>query len=89
MNSISSGKLTNEGKKLLKIDELMKLNISNLNIYTIPLFDNELISFGRNIGKFLQLLIHPNRLSPTFLHTAIKLTLQNGNLVYHKGHQSI
>ena len=80
MNSISSGKLTNEGKKLLKIDELMKLNISNLNIYTIPLFDNELISFGRNIGKFLQLLIHP-RLSPTFLHTAIKLTLENGIIV--------
>ena len=80
MSSISSGKLTNEGKKALKIDELMKLNISNLNIYTIPLFENELISFGRNVGKFFQPLIHP-RLSPTLLHTGIQLTLENGIII--------
>lgn len=80
MSIMSSGKLTNEGKKELKIDELMKLKISNLNIYTIPLFDNKLISTIRNAGAFLQLLIHP-RLSPTFLHTAVQLTLENGIIV--------
>lgn len=80
MSIMSSGKLTNEGKKELKIDELMKLKISNLNIYTIPLFDNKLISTIRNVGSFLQPLIHP-RLSPTFLHTAVQLTLENGIIV--------
>ena len=80
MSSISSGKLTNEGKKELKIDELMKLNIVNLNIYTIPLFENKLISFGRTIGALLQILIHL-RLSPTLLHTAIQLTLENGIII--------
>ena len=78
--SRSSGKLTNEGKKDLKIDELLKLNISSLNIYTIPLFDNKLVSFGRNVGAAFQFLIHP-RLSPTLLHIAIQLTLENGIII--------
>jgi hypothetical protein len=78
--SRSSGKLTNEGKKDLKIDELLKLNISSLNIYTIPLFDNKLVSFGRKVGAAFQFLIHP-RLSPTLLHIAIQLTLENGIII--------
>ena len=81
MNFISSGKLTNEGKKELKIDELMKLNIRNLNIYTVPIFQNKLISIGRNVCRsVLQPFIH-SRLSPTLLHTAIQLTLENGIIV--------
>ena len=80
MSILSSGKMTNEGKKELKIDELMKLKISNLNIYTIPLFNNKLISTLRNVGAFLQPYFHP-RLSPTFLHTAVQLTLENGIIV--------
>jgi len=78
--SRSSGKLTNEGKKELKIDELLKLNIARLNIYTIPLSDNKLVSFGRNVGAAFQSFIHP-RLSPTLLHIAIQLTLENGIII--------
>ena len=72
----SSGKLTNNGDKLLELSDILGAKILSLEIYNVPLSQGFLMSTTRAVGKILQPLIHPS-LSPTFCHIAIKLNLEN------------
>ena len=78
---ISTGILTNKGKKLLKVEKLLDMKIEDLSIQIIPLWLNTGITFLRNIGKALQLNIHPAIFSPTLSHIAIQLNLENKYIV--------
>ena len=78
---ISTGILTNKGKKLLKVEKLLDMKIEDLSIQIIPLWLNTGITFLRNIGKALQQSIHPAIFSPTLSHIAIQLNLENKYIV--------
>ena len=72
----SSGKLTNDGKKLLEISDILDGKIMRLDIYNIPLSEGLLMSSLRLVGTIIQPFIHPS-LSPTLYHIAIKLDIEN------------
>ena len=72
----SSGKLTNDGKKLLEISDILDGKIMSLDIYNIPLSEGLLMSSLRLVGKIIQPFIHPS-LSPSLCHIAIKLDIEN------------
>ena len=78
---ISTGMLTNDGKALLKIENIMNLKIENLSIQIIPLKFNSGLTFIRGVGRALQQIIHPAIFSPTLSHIAIQLNLENKYIV--------
>ena len=75
---ISSGKLTNNGEKLLEISDILESKIISLDIYNVPLSKGILMDSLRGVGQILQPFVHP-ALSPTLCHIAIKLNLENVN----------
>ena len=74
----STGKLTNNGEKLLELSDIFDAKIKSCDIYNIPLSQDGLMILSRTIGKVLQPFIHP-ALSPSLCHIAIKLNIENIN----------
>jgi hypothetical protein len=73
---VSTGILTNNGKKTLNIDNILDLKIKDITIQIIPLSNDSNAKYIRNIGRFFQIILHP-MLTPTFSHVAIQLNMEN------------
>ena len=78
---VSTGLITNNIEKKLKLKGIMDLIIEDLSIKIILLKLNSGVSFSRIVGKTLQQLIHPAIFSPTFSHIVIQLNLENKYIV--------
>ena len=78
---VSTGLITNNIEKKLKLKGIMDLIKEDLSIQIIPLKLNSGVSFARIAGKALQQLIHPAIFSPTLSHIAIQLNLENNYIV--------
>ena len=77
-NFISTGLITNNGKKELKeIERLMNLKINDLSIQVIPLSTSNIVNWTRVIGIGLNYFIHP-AFTPHLSHIAIQLNMENG-----------
>ena len=78
----SSGKMTNDGKKELCIKPYLKLKITSLDVYVIPI---ELHSFWCDLFSGLlrlpKFLLHPS-LTPTCSHVAVLLHMENNESFY-------
>ena len=73
---------SNDLEHKLKIDKIMKLKIKSLSIQIKPLYSQKSIKILRKyLGTFLQSLIHPALLSPTFSHIAIQLNMENDDII--------
>ena len=77
-NFISTGLITNNGKKELKeIERLMNLKINDISIQVIPLSTSNIVNWTRVIGIGLNYFIHP-AFTPHLSHIAIQLNMENG-----------
>ena len=73
---------SNDLEQKLEIDKIMELKIKSLSIQIIPLYTQKFIKILRKyLGTFLQSLIHPALLSPTFSHIAIQLNMENDDII--------
>ena len=70
-NFVSTGLITNNREKKLKLKGIMYLIIEDLSIQIIPLKINSDVSFAIITGKTLQQLIHPAIFSLTLSHIII------------------
>ena len=77
---ISTGKETNKGEHLLKIDNSLNTKIQSLVIHCVPLSNDLMTRIARARGKHLQLFIHP-ALSFTLCHIAIQLNMENEDIL--------
>ena len=77
---ISTGKLTNRGKKELVLGNLEYTKIKNIVIHAVPLSYNLATSALRTEGKKMSMLLNP-ALTFTLRHIAIQLNMENDDIL--------